>query len=108
MKRFSYRDSILSIIAILLAANIWVQVSDGPSVNREAIAQDPRGIPNAGYQRKEMIDGLREIGRRVDGMARLIESGKMKVEVANFKELEESQKKLMEEQKKVAEGRGSN
>lgn len=103
MKRISYRDSILSIIAVLLAANVWVQVSGGPTLSQNALAQDPRGIPNAGYQRKEMIDGIREIGRRVDGLAKLIESGKLKVEVSNFKDLEEMRKKSAEDERRAAE-----
>lgn len=103
MKRISYRDSILSIIAVLLAANVWVQISSGPAFSHEALAQDPRGIPNAGYQRKEMIDGIREIGRRVDGLAKVIESGKLKVEVSNFKDLEELQKKSAEDERRATE-----
>lgn len=85
--RPTYLNGILTVTAVLLGANLWVNVADRPVFSQEVHAQDPRGIPNAAQQRKDMIDILREMSRKMDATNKALESGKMKVEIANVAEL---------------------
>lgn len=74
-----YLNSVLTVLAVLLALNLWTTWSVTPDVGPAAYAQ---GIPDEGAQRKQMIDLLKSLNQSVDQMKELFTSGKAKVQVA--------------------------
>jgi hypothetical protein len=88
MARDRYRNVVLSMMAILLGWGVWAEVSRHGGLVSVADAQlTPSGIPNAAQQRKEMLDELRSINRRLEGLSALLEGGRARIIVANADEL---------------------
>ena len=69
---------LLSVIALLLGANLLVQINNS-SPPRAAMAA---GIPDAGAQLQGVIDQLVELNKRVDKMQSYLESGNLSVKAA--------------------------
>jgi hypothetical protein len=91
MRQATYLNVILTVNAVLLAAVMWTQVSV-QSLSPAAHAQSGQGtpgggVPNAADQRQRMIESLREIHSSVEATRRLVESGRVKVEVTNIDRL---------------------
>lgn len=85
MRRLRYLNAILTVLALLLALNLWTAWTATPggevlSVARPARAQ-PQGIPNAAQQRKEMVDLLKKINVQVADLAATLKSGEVRVRV---------------------------
>jgi len=79
-----YLNSILTVIAVLLTLQLWTSwTAQSPALSlvSEARAQEGGGIPNAGAQRKQMIDLLREQNAKIDKQMQLLESGKVRVRI---------------------------
>jgi hypothetical protein len=91
MRQSTYLNVILTINAALLTGLLWTQFVGAPSLTSQALAQTTPGvgIPNAAEQRQRMIETMREIKASIEVTRKLLESGKVKVEVANIKELRE-------------------
>jgi len=94
MRQRTYLNVILTVNACLLAGLLWTQIMPQPPLAQRAVAEEivgpdfPRlGIPNAAEQRKKMIDSLTRLQRSVDAQQKLLQSGKVKVQVTNFDEL---------------------
>lgn len=93
-----FLNGILTVNAVLLAALVWTNVSDGPS-RAEAAPLLPQadevqgGVPNAGAQRERMISEIRALREDVRALEQAMSSGRVKVNVGNFAEL----KKIMDE-----------
>jgi hypothetical protein len=88
MRQGTYLNVILTVHAVLLAGVLWTQVASGPILEQTATAQvgskEGVGVPNAADQRQKMLEALRDIKASVDSTRKLVESGKLKVEVSNF------------------------
>ena len=65
---------LLTLVALLLAGNLAVQV--GMFGARPAKAD---GIPDSGAQFQAMIDQLKDVNKRLDGMQHYLESGNLTV-----------------------------
>jgi hypothetical protein len=90
IRQGTYLNAILTVNAVLLSALIWTQLAPRPLMADTATAQyDARrgGIPNAGEQRQKLIAGMAEVKASVDSTRKLLESGKLKVEVTNLDEI---------------------
>lgn len=88
--RARYLNVILTVNAALLSVIAWTQLAGGAPWSGSAMAQspgEPQGIPNAGAQRQRMVQELQGLRESVDGMKKQLESGKMKVIIANVDEL---------------------
>lgn len=89
MNALRYLNTMLTVIALLLAAQLWTHVtSEGVAVSVAHAAPvvkpgaaDEGGIPNAGAQRKEMIDLLRANNQSLDDLKQLLTSGKVRVKL---------------------------
>ena len=80
MKSLRYLNSVLTVIAVLLSLNLWTMWTmspSAPSMATQAHAQE--GLANAGAQRAQMIDLLRQQVKATDEMTSLLKSGKVKV-----------------------------
>lgn len=78
-----YLNSVLTVIALLLALNLWVGAHQSPA----AAALDPsgqalaQGRVDAGQQRAEMIKELKALGGKVDAMSKKLGDGSIKVKL---------------------------
>jgi len=84
MPSLRYLNSLLTVIAVLLTLNVyalWTAAPVGVSASSEAYANDPPGMPNAGKQRKDMIDELKRVNTGLDSLQAALMSGKVKVQV---------------------------
>ena len=88
MRQARYLNVILTVNAVLLAALLWTQIA-GSSIGSQAVAQQPPtpGIPNAASQRQAIIDSIDKLRASVEDMHATIESGDMRVTVANIDEI---------------------
>jgi hypothetical protein len=68
---------LLAVIALLLGANLLVQIgtASGPKTAQAA------GIPDSGAQFQSMIEQLTELNKKVDKMQAYFESGALTVKV---------------------------
>lgn len=81
MRSLKYLNSILTVLAVLLSLQLyttWMSPA-APSLASEAHAQE--GIPNAGAQRKEMIDQLKRVSQQVEELNGQFKSGTARVRV---------------------------
>ncbi len=82
MTNTKYLNAVLTVIALLLALNLWVGVHPSPSESMnpegQAIAQ---GSVNAGQQRAEMIKELQGLKSTVESMSKKLTDGSIKVKV---------------------------
>ncbi len=90
-----YTRFCLTAIVVLLTLLIIGLWADGPQLAREAAAVRPAGEAGTGprvpivsstesAQRDKMISGIQGTNQRLDKLIRLLESGKLKVVVANL------------------------
>ena len=96
MRSMRYLNAVLTVLAVLLAANVWALIS-APERSllqpESALAQSrstgaapaagaaASGIPDAGSQRKEIIDALKRIAAQNEELANLLRSGSVRVKV---------------------------
>ena len=88
MKRSRYLNVVLTMIAVLLAALVWISVADRPLLSSSASATPP-GLPDAGSQRREIQRAVEDVETDIEKLYKLLSSGKLRVEVANFDELKQ-------------------
>lgn len=85
MRSVRYLNAILTVLAVLLALNLWVTWAATPGGEALSWAgpaeAQAAGIPNAGEQRKQMIDLLKALNVKVNQLTELVESGKVRVQV---------------------------
>jgi len=100
MRQTTYLNGILTLNAVLLAGVLWTQVASRPLLAQNADAQVSNaqsmpGIPNSGAQREQMIRHLDRLNRNLEATMKVIEGGKVKVEVTNLKDIkiEQAQEK---------------
>ncbi|MHC4140335.1 MAG: hypothetical protein ACYSUF_00150 [Planctomycetota bacterium] len=72
--------SLLTVNALLLAGLVWVQIAERPLLATPAVAQQ-RSLPNAGGQRDQMVALLNEIRKTSEATRRVLETGRVRVEV---------------------------
>jgi hypothetical protein len=91
MRQTTYLNVILTVNAVLLAGLVWTQLASRPLLAQSAEAQtsgaDAPGIPNAGRQRDLMIRQLDRVNRNIESVTKLVDGGRIKVEVTNLGEI---------------------
>lgn len=84
------KNSIFKIIAVLLCVNLLVMINNKhtPLVSTaQAADSQPKGIPNAGAQRKQMIERLDKLADATNQLADMLADGKARVRVENLDEI---------------------
>lgn len=99
MRSLRYLNTILTVLTVLLALQLWttwstpaassprgmgVGVENGPALPTlvsPVMAQSGGGIPDAGAQRKEMIDLLKRQLQQSEELMSLLKSGQVRVRV---------------------------
>ena len=86
MASLRYTNLMLTVIALLLTLHLWtIWIAPGPrGADGIALAPGPRtahaaGLPNAGQQRKQMVDLLKKISTQSDELNKLFASGRARV-----------------------------
>ena len=91
MRQGTYLNVILTVNAVLLGGLVWTQIAGQPVLEQTATAQVGRetgaGVPNAAEQRQKMIEALRDMKASLDASNKLMQSGKLRVEVTNLNEI---------------------
>ena len=93
MRKDTYLNIILTVNAILLATMLWVQVADQPILAENAVAQrrtkppNQFTFPNDAAQRQKLIEEMQKMSKSVEATRKLIESGKLRVEVTNLDQI---------------------
>ena len=89
MISFRYLNMILTILSVLLALQIWTAwttAAPGSSTRVKDFLHYPSvaradGIPNAGMQRKQMLDQLKLQTQKIDDLIKLLKSGQAIVRI---------------------------
>jgi len=82
MKSLRYLNLILTVIAVLLTVNVWVQFTRTPvELATPAVAAEGEGLQNPANQRNEMIQLLRKQVAATENLHALLKSGTVKVKV---------------------------
>jgi hypothetical protein len=88
MRSLTYLNSVLTVLAVLLTLQLGVALQGGQAtpitLERSALAE-PAGIPNAGDQRKQMIDLLKQVSSQLSDLNKLMKSGEVRVRVEGGK-----------------------
>ena len=83
MPSVRYLNSILTIIAVLLTLNVYALWTAAPGGQLASVALEARaeagGLPNAGKQRKDMIDELKKVTAGITRMEQTLTSGQVRV-----------------------------
>jgi hypothetical protein len=90
MRHGTYLNVILTVNAVLLGGLVWSQIAGKAVLEQSATAQvnkEGAGVPNAADQRQKMIEALREMKTSIDANNKLLQSGKLRVEVTNLNEI---------------------
>ena len=80
MKDVRYLNVILTVLTIVMALNLAVSWSSGPSWLPQAHAQ---GIPDEGAQRQQIIEELKKLNKKADDIRDVMVSGRVFVRVTN-------------------------
>lgn len=96
MKSLRYLNVILTVLAVLLTLQLWTvwnghgtPIAAAPSIATPALAQSrgptpgASGIPDAGAQRREMVDLLKKLVVQTDEVKSVLTSGQVRVRVEN-------------------------
>lgn len=86
MSSIKYLNTILTVLAFMLAMQLWTSWNSGPEWAAPAHAQ---GIPDGGAQRQMIVDQLKLLNKRTDEIKSVLTSGKMRVLIAEAPEVEE-------------------
>jgi hypothetical protein len=76
MSNLRYLNTILTVLAVLLAAQLWTTWTGGASMSSEARAA---GIPDQGAQNQQMIDLLKLLNGKTEEIKGILASGKLHV-----------------------------
>ncbi len=76
MSSVRYLNTILTLLVVVMALNLWTAWCAAPSMLPAARAD---GIPDSGAQNQQMIDQLKLLNHKVDDLSSLLGSGKLRV-----------------------------
>jgi len=87
MRSLRYLNGVLTVIGVLLMLQLWTTWTGGsasmaaPAMARSQTAPTPGGIPNAGAQRRQMVDMLKRISQQTEVLTGLFRTGQARVRV---------------------------
>ena len=81
MHTLRYLNGILTVLALLLALNLWTAWTATPATDLASTAH-AQGIPDEGAQRRDIIDQLKLLNTKADAIQALLSSGQVRVQVA--------------------------
>ncbi len=80
MRSLKYLNTILTVIAVLLALHLWTLWTVAPS---SLPTVEAAGIPDSGAQRQQMINELKLLNQKAEQIKGLFTTGRARVTVVN-------------------------
>jgi hypothetical protein len=80
MRSLRYLNSVLTVLAVLLTLQLFTAWTTSPAMISDAQAAGS-GIPDAGAQRKQIVDELKLLNSKVNQLNTMFSSGAAKVTV---------------------------
>ena len=86
----TYLNIVLTALTLVVGALLWTQFASRGGMVRSSFASDrsTSGIPDAGEQRERIIRELREMRGTLEATRKLMESGRVKVQVTNLDQID--------------------
>lgn len=84
MKSLRYLNTVLTAVAILLGLQLWTSWNSPAANDAGSALVSPAhaaGLPDAGAQRKDMINELKSLRKQMADTHSLLASGKVRVQV---------------------------
>ena len=83
MRSLRYLNTVLTLIAVLLTLNLWTMWSVTPGGELVGLATNASaaGIPNAGAQRKAMVDALKQVNVNLGAIHTMLKDGSVRVKI---------------------------
>lgn len=81
MRQLRYLNAVLTVIAVLLTLNLWVAWHATPGGQQMTLTQEAsaQGLADAGAQRREMVDLLKQINVSIGQVRTTLTDGSVKV-----------------------------
>ncbi len=81
MKSLRYLNTMLTVIAVLLTVNVWTLWTITPGGDALSIASEAQavGMPNAGAQRKQLIEAVKRVEAQTGELAAMFKNGSARV-----------------------------
>ena len=86
MGSLRYLNSILTILTLLLAFELWTTWTSSHVTLATPQVAMAQGIPNGGAQRRDMIEQLTKLNRQVELLGDLLRSGQVRVQADSPKD----------------------
>ena len=83
MNSIRYLNSVLTVIAVLMMLGLWTRWADGTDHRPLAMIQSAHaaGIPDAGSQRRQIVDEIKRLSNQVENLSDLFRSGQARVKL---------------------------
>lgn len=81
MRSLRYLNSVLTVLAVLLALQLWTSFTTSSVPIAAPNSASAQGIANGGEQRKHIIEQLVKLNQQTAALTQLLSSGQMKVQV---------------------------
>ena len=83
MSSLRYLNTVLTLIAVLLTVNTWTLWNTTPGGSALSVATESQaaGIPNAGQQRKDIVDAIKRLNADTTALRNTLANGTIKVKV---------------------------
>ncbi len=81
MRSLRYLNTVLTVIAVLLTVNVWTMWTATPGGDALSVATEARasGIANAGAQRKQIVDAVKQVQTEVGEVKAMFKDGTARV-----------------------------
>ncbi len=81
MKSLRYLNTMLTVIAVLLAVNIWTLWSVTPGGEALSVATEAHavGLTDSGAQRKQIVDAIKRVEVQTGELAAMFKNGSARV-----------------------------
>ena len=81
MRQLRYLNAVLTVVAVLLTMNLWVAWQTTPGGERLTMTQsaNAQGLVDAGSQRREMIDLLKQLNVSMSELQGTLTDGTMRL-----------------------------
>ncbi len=80
MGSLRYLNAVLTVLVVLCALTLWTLWSGG-SAGPLAKPAYAVGIPNAGQQRQQIVDQLKQLSQKIEALHNLFRSGQARVKL---------------------------
>lgn len=91
MRSLRYLNTILTVLAVLLTLNLWTAWTTTPGGDALSLAgeSEAQGFSNAGAQRREMIELLKQANVQLEQTHSHLTSGELRVRVTTDEETDD-------------------